>query len=249
MSCRNRDFELVETVDVGRQEMHLFTGDGHDLESLLSSESDDNHSAMSFWVMPDRIRKSGTKEVYRPDFAFKHWLADIIEPKADVMVWDHMKAIARGDIECYKDLTGGENSAQPDTLQASQRYVLGEMNTETIQFETAKMRRTRRRVQRTPILAGDIARRVKLEFPSLVDNSESRLIVSTVVTRQINALVKQNDPTYRSLRSKEMLSIAQWACELFWIETEAEEGIRLMQEATRGVDRSAPIEMEISHTA
>jgi hypothetical protein len=173
----------------------------------------------------------GKKEVYRPGFAFRHWLADFIEPKTDLLISDYGKAIARGDLDCeteYERLCVDNESEDEPKLPD---YRLGDLNTPHIKISNSKSRRNRRVGMRIPVLAGDIARRVRHELPGLDDTGESRLMVKTVVTRLINALIKQHDVQYVNMRSKEILEVSQWASELFWEETTAEEGIRMYREA------------------
>lgn len=87
-----------------------------------------------------------------------------------------------------------------------------------------KKRRIKRRY-RVPVLAGDVASELKLRHGFLVNNGENRKLIRADAARKVEALRREGNEIWTSMRSRDAYLVVMHASEMFWIQTADEAAV------------------------
>nr|UHS72294.1 MAG: hypothetical protein 1 [Tombusviridae sp.] len=144
-------------------------------------------------------------------------MRDAFEPSDNPMEAGVVLAVVNGDLAV-------EGAAQKEEAPKS-----GGRDPETVvKVMTGRRARRSKKALRIPVLAGDVASGLKLRHGYLVQNAENRELVRADATRRIEALRRDGDPLFKTMRNHDLYLVAMHAAEMFWIASEDEEDVQAL---------------------
>jgi hypothetical protein len=85
-----------------------------------------------------------------------------------------------------------------------------------------------KRRYRVPVLAGDVASELKLRHGFLVNNGDNRKLIRADATRKVEALRREGNEIWKSMRSHDAYLVVMHASEMFWLQTADEAAVSEM---------------------